>query len=81
MRFIFIARVMIILSTFENSLLAHLHLDTPSHLLEYSNKGRNPSAGIKLKTCFLLYYKIKTYKVSHCLLFYKHDSVSFLFFV
>ena len=28
-------------------------VDIRSHILGYSNKGRNPSAGIKLKTCFL----------------------------
>ena len=63
MRFIFIARVVIPLSTFEISLLAHQHLDILSHLLGYLNKGQNPSERIELKTCFLLYYKIKTYKV------------------
>ena len=46
--------------------------DIPSHLLGYSNKDRNPSAGIELKICFLLYYKIKTYKVPNYLLFCKH---------
>ena len=63
----------------ENLLLAHLHLDIPSHLLRFSNKGRNRGAGIGLKTCFLLYYEIKTYKVP-CLLFYEHDYVSFCLF-
>ena len=38
-----------------SELLSHLHLDIPSHLLIYSNKGQNPSAGIELKICFLLY--------------------------
>ena len=37
----------------------HLHEDILSHLLGYLNIGRNPSAGIELKTCFLLY--IHTY--------------------
>ena len=63
-----------------NSILAHLQLDVRSHLLGYSNKGQNTSAGISLKTCFLLYYKIETYKVPKCLLFYKHDYVSFFVF-
>ena len=53
---------MIPLSTFGELLLAHLHLDIPSPLLGYSNKGRNPSAAFKLKTCVLLYNKIKIIK-------------------
>ena len=50
----------------------YLH-DIPSHLLGYSNKCENPKAGIGLKTCFSLYYKIKTYKVTRYLVFYKHN--------
>ena len=46
-----------------------------SYLLGYSNKDQNPSACIELKTWFLLYYKIKTYKIPNCLQFYKHDYV------
>ena len=49
------ARVVIPLSTFGEFTIRI------SHLLGYSNKGQNLSAGIELKTCFLLYYKIKTY--------------------
>ena len=62
LRFIFLARVVILCRNLVNSLLAHLHLDIPLHLLRCSNKGQNSSAGIELKTCFLLYYKIKSYK-------------------
>ena len=63
LRFIFIARVVIPLSTsgeFTNGLPVPRYSIT---FLGHSNKGRNPSAGIKLKTCFSLYYKIKTYEV------------------
>ena len=48
---------------------------------KFSNKGQNPTAGIKLKTCFLLYYKVKTYKVLNYFLFYKPDYVFFFFFL
>ena len=37
----------------------------------------NLSAGIELKTCFLLHYKIKTFKVPNYLLIYKHDCLFF----
>ena len=63
-----------------NRLVTHLHLDIPSHLLVYSNKDQNPIAGIELKTCFLLHYKIKTYRVPKYVLIYKHDYVAFSFF-
>ena len=61
----------------ENSLLAHLPVTIPSHLLGYSNKGRNSSEDIKLETYFLLYYKIKYCKVCNYLVFYNDDYIKF----
>ena len=60
LRFIFIARVVIPLSTFGK------FTTCPPAPLGFSKKGRNPSAGIELKTCLLLYYKMRTYKVPVC---------------
>ena len=68
--------VVIPLSIFKEFFTGHLHLDTPSHILGYSNKDPNPSAGIKLKTCFLAFSK--TLKAPNYLLFYKHDFVVFI---
>ena len=60
-----------------NSLLIHLHLDIPSHLLGYSKNGQNRSAGIELKTCFLPYFKIKTYKIT---IYYFTNMIMLLLF-
>ena len=82
MRLKFIARVVIPLSTFgEFTTGPPAPARYSSHLQGYLNNGRNPGPGIGLKTCFFLYYKIKTYKVPNFLLFYKHDYVSVFLFV
>ena len=58
-------------------ILLYIYWITSFGILGYSSKGRNPSASMVLKTCFLFYYKIETYKVPNHLLFYKHDYVVF----
>ena len=60
--------------------MAQLHLDIPSYRLAYSNKRQNPSKDFELKTCFLVYCKIKTYVVPNYLLLYKHNYVGLYFF-
>ena len=60
-------------------ILLYIYWITSFRILGYSSKGRNPSASMVLKTCFLLYYKTETYKVPNYLLFYKHDYVGFFY--
>ena len=74
MLFVFITRV--VCQHLGNSQLDQLHLDIQSHLLGYSNKDPNSSAGIKPKLFVLLQNKKRE---SSYLLFYKHDYVGGVF--
>ena len=53
----FIARVVIPLLAFGELFTGPPASRYSLHLLEHSNKDQNPTACIKLKTYFLLYYK------------------------
>ena len=60
-------------------ILLYIYWITSFRILGYSSKGRNPSASMVLKTCFLLYYNTETYKVPNYLLLYKHDHDVFFY--